>query len=120
LSGQSQKYHPRWPHRRVLLLDDPTGGVVERRRRFMNHRRPGTAGNRHHRDFERASELITLSDRILVLGRRQTATLERSQFSEKAIMEVATHVANHGEMVAALALRGHESMHNIEDRKTVP
>jgi ABC-type sugar transport system ATPase subunit len=81
---------------RVLLLDDPTRGVdvgakAEIYRIIDDLARQGIGIIVTSSELP---ELITLSDRILVLSEgRQTATLERPQFSEKAIMEAATHVA---------------------------
>ncbi|MGE3315006.1 MAG: sugar ABC transporter ATP-binding protein [Planctomycetaceae bacterium] len=81
---------------RVLLLDDPTRGVdvgakAEIYRIIDDLARQGIGIIVTSSELP---ELITICDRILVLSEgRQTATFERQQFSEKAIMEAATSVA---------------------------
>jgi ABC-type sugar transport system ATPase subunit len=80
---------------KVLLLDDPTRGVDVGAKAEI-YRIIDDLARQEIGIIVTSSELpelITLCDRILVLSEgHHTATLERSEFSEKAIMEAATRV----------------------------
>lgn len=79
----------------VLLLDDPTRGVDVGAKAEIYRIIDDLAGQGMAIIVTSSElpELITLCDRILVLSEgRQTAMLDRAEFSEKAIMEAATRV----------------------------
>ena len=78
---------------RVLLLDDPTRGVDvgAKSELYAIIEQLRAAGMAIVLTSSELPELLTLSDRILVLAEgRQTATFHRQQFTEQAIIAAAT------------------------------
>ncbi|MDR1037975.1 MAG: sugar ABC transporter ATP-binding protein [Deltaproteobacteria bacterium] len=97
---------------RVIILDEPTRGV-DVGAKFEIYKLIGTfveEGRTVILISSEMEELIGLSDRILVMSEgRQAGILERSEFSQERVMELASNVAARGGPVGDTAAAGRKA-----------